>query len=63
MTISKWLLVVLCTASGLGGAALTGVIVSTGNDCAVVAEKIKQSDMADKLFKERPNIRGGAKGY
>lgn len=63
MTNSKWLIAVLCAASGLGGAGLTGIIVSTGNDCAVAAEKIKQSDPADKQFKERPNTRGGAKGY
>lgn len=63
MTLSKWLLIVLCVASGLGGAALAGIICSTANDRIVVTEKTNQSDAADNQFNERPNTRGGAKGY
>ena len=63
MKFSKWLLIVLCVASGLGGAALVGIICSISNDRIVVTDKINQSHAADKQFNERPNSRGGAKGY
>lgn len=63
MTFSKWLLILLCIASGFGGAAMVGIICSNADGRMVVPEKINQSDATDKQFNERPNTRGGAKGY
>ncbi|MDN0096258.1 hypothetical protein [Yersinia rohdei] len=62
MTISKWFLAALLAVSGVSGAVLNNV-VSAGNDCATVAERIKQSDAATQKFQERQNTRGGVKGY
>ncbi len=63
MTFSKWLLILLCVASGFGGAVMVGIICSTADGRMVVSEKVNQSDATGKQFKERPNTRGGAKGY
>ncbi|MFU4468316.1 hypothetical protein ACM72L_14795 [Pseudomonas aeruginosa] len=61
MTISKWLIALMCVGSALAGSVVT-VVVQSNSECTVVAEQQRQRD-ADASFEARPNTRGGVKGY
>ncbi|EOD4814565.1 MULTISPECIES: hypothetical protein [Serratia] len=61
MTISKILLFVLCLGSALGGAVVTGVVISTGNDCTLTKPESQKG--AEAKFWSGQSTRGGAKGY
>lgn len=62
MTISKWLIALMCVGSALAGSVVTVVVQSNG-ECTVVAEQQRQQRDADASFEARPNTRGGVKGY
>lgn len=60
MTISKWLIALICSGSVLVGSMVT-VAVQRNSECTSVAEQ-QQRD-ADAPFEARPNTRSGVKGY
>ncbi|KSC68583.1 hypothetical protein AO895_14410 [Pseudomonas aeruginosa] len=62
MTISKWLIALMCVGSALAGSVVT-VMVQSNSGCTVVAEQQRQQRDADASFEARPNTRGGVKGY
>lgn len=62
MTISKILLLVLCLGSALGGAVLTRVVVSSGEECAVSVPQ-NQKEAATKKFWEGKDKPGPSKGF
>ncbi|MCO2436802.1 hypothetical protein FA346_17015 [Pseudomonas aeruginosa] len=62
MTISKWLIALMCAGSALAGSVVT-VVVQSNSECAAVAEQQRQQRDADASFEARPNTRGGVKGY
>lgn len=60
MTISKWLIALICSGSALIGSMAT-VAVQRNSECTSVAEQ-QQRD-PDGSFEARPNTRGGVKEY
>lgn len=62
MTISRWLIVLMCAGSALAGSLVT-VVVQSNSKCNAVAEQQRQQRDADVSFEVRPNTRGGVKGY
>ncbi len=60
MTISKWLIALICSGSALIGSMVT-VAVQRNSECTSVPEQ-QQRD-ADASLEARPNTRGGVKGY
>ncbi len=62
MTISKWLIALMCAGAALGGSMVT-VVVKSNSECTAVAEQQRQQRNADASFEARPNTRGGVKGY
>ncbi|MGC5686119.1 hypothetical protein [Pseudomonas haemolytica] len=62
MTISKWLIVLMCAGSALTGYMVT-VVVQSNIECTAMAEQQRQQRDADASFEARPNTRGGVKGY
>lgn len=61
MTISKWLIVLMCAGSALTGYMVT--VVQSNIECTAMAEQQRQQRDADASFEARPNTRGGVKGY
>ena len=61
MFLSKNFIAVLCIASALGGAFVSGVMVSMNTKC-VTAERPTPTD-ADKKFEARKNIWGPSEGF
>ncbi|WP_407216738.1 hypothetical protein [Enterobacter hormaechei] len=61
MLISKTFIAVLCIASALGGAVVSGVFVSVSTNCAT-AERPMPTD-ADKNFEARKNNWGPSEGF
>ncbi|MFZ5938300.1 hypothetical protein ACOKS3_26180 [Pseudomonas sp. HS6-2] len=61
MFISKIFIAVLCIASALGGAFVSGVVVSINTKC-VIAERPTPTD-ADKKFEARKNIWGSSEDF
>ncbi|EMU97290.1 hypothetical protein ECMP0210172_2839 [Escherichia coli MP021017.2] len=61
MTISKWLIALICTASALAGSVVT-VAVQGNSECTAVSEQQRHQRDADAAFEARPNTRGGVKG-
>ncbi|WGL57359.1 hypothetical protein [Kluyvera intermedia] len=62
MTISKWLIALMCVGSALAASMVT-VAVQNDRECTSVAEQLRQQRDADASFEARPNTRGGVKGY
>lgn len=62
MTISKWLIALICSGSALTGFMVT-MAVQSNSECSSVAEHQQQQRDADTSFEARPNTRGGVKGY
>ena len=62
MTISKWLIALMCAGSALAGSMVT-VVVQSNSECTAVAEQQRQQRASDASFEARPNTRGGVKGY
>ncbi|KTC08369.1 hypothetical protein SAMN05444507_101442 [Pseudomonas syringae] len=62
MTISRWLIALMCSGSALAGSIVT-VGVQSNSECNAVAEQQRQQHAADASFEARPNTRGGVKGY
>lgn len=62
MTISRWLVVLMCAGSALAGSIVT-VAVQSNSECNAVAEQQREQHDADTSFEARPNTRGGVKGY
>ncbi len=62
MTISRWLVVLMCAGSALAGSIVT-VAVQSNSECNAVAEQQREQHDADASFEARPNTRGGVKGY
>ena len=62
MTISKWLIALMCAGSALIGYMVT-VVVQSNIECTAMAEQQRQQRDADASFDTRPNTRGGVKGY
>lgn len=62
MTISRWLIALMCAGSVLAGSMVT-VMVQSNSACNAVAEQQRQQRDADLSFEARPNTRGGVKGY
>ncbi|MFP7007415.1 hypothetical protein [Klebsiella variicola] len=62
MTISKWIIALMCAGSALAGYMVT-VMVKSNDECTAVAEQQMQKRDADASFEARPNTRGGVKGY
>jgi len=62
MTISRWLIALMCAGSALVGSMVT-VVVRSNSECTAVVEQQRQQRDADALFEARPNTRGGVKGY
>ncbi|WP_439853685.1 hypothetical protein [Pseudomonas yamanorum] len=62
MTLSKWLIALMCAGSALAGSMVT-VVVQSNSECTPVAEQQRQHRDADVSFEARPNTRGGVKGY
>jgi len=62
MTVSKWLIALICSGSALIGSMVT-VAVQSDSECISVTEHQRQERDADFSFEERPNTRGGVKGY
>ncbi|WP_338724222.1 hypothetical protein V9L16_01465 [Pseudomonas tolaasii] len=61
MFISKIFIAVLCIASALGGAFVSGVVVSINTKC-VTAKRPTPTD-ADKKFEARKNIWGPSEDF
>ncbi|WP_313739146.1 hypothetical protein [Pseudomonas sp.] len=62
MTISKWIIALMCAGSALAGYMVT-VMVKSNGECTAAAEQQMQKRDADASFEARPNTRGGVKGY
>ncbi|MFK3798226.1 hypothetical protein [Pseudomonas sp. NPDC088444] len=64
MTISKWLIALICSGSALIGSMVT-LAVQRNSECTSMAEQQQQQQQrdADASFEARPNTRGGVKGY
>lgn len=62
MTISRWLIVLMCAGAALAGSIVT-VVLQSNSECNAVAEQQQQQHDADASFEARPNTRGGVKGY
>lgn len=62
MTISKWLIALICSGSALIGSMVT-VAVQSNSECTSVTEQQRQQRGADASFEARPNTRGRVKGY
>lgn len=62
MTISKWLIALICSGSALIGSMVTAAVQSN-SECTSVTEQQWQQRDADASFEARPNTRGGVKGY
>lgn len=62
MTISKWLIALMCAGSALIGYMVT-VVVQSNIECTAMAEQQRHQRDADASFEARPNTRGGVKGY
>ena len=62
MTISNWLIALMCAGSALTGYMVT-VVVQSNIECTAMAEQQRQQRDADASFEARPNTRGGVKGY
>lgn len=60
MTISKILLLVLCLGSAVGGAVMTSVVISSGEECSASQ---KQKAAATKKFREGKDEPGPSKGF
>ncbi|EAO2989496.1 MULTISPECIES: hypothetical protein [Gammaproteobacteria] len=61
MSVSKTFIAVLCIASALGGAVVSGVFVSVSTNCAN-AERSMSTD-ADKKFEARKNNWGPSEDF
>ncbi|OWQ36478.1 hypothetical protein CC207_09305 [Pseudomonas sp. DrBHI1] len=62
MTISRWLIVLMCAGSAMVGSIFT-VVVHSDSACTAMTEQQRQQHDADASFEVRPNTRGGVKGY
>ncbi|MBA1269401.1 hypothetical protein G7029_18185 [Pseudomonas carnis] len=62
MTISKWIIALMCAGSALAGYMVT-VVVQSNSECTAMAEQQRHQRDADASFEARPNTRGGVKGY
>ena len=62
MTISKWLIALMCAGSALTG-YMVNVVVQSNIECTAMAAQQQQQRDADASFEARPNTRGGVKGY
>ena len=62
MTISKWLIALMCAWSALTGYMVT-MVVQSNIECTAMAEQQRQQRDADASFEARPNTRGGVKEY
>lgn len=62
MTISKWLIALICSSCALIGSMVT-VVVQSNAECASVAEQHWDQRDVDTSFEARPNTRGGVKEY
>lgn len=62
MTISKWLIALICFGSALIGSMVT-VAVQSDCECTSVTEHQRQQHDAAASFEARPSTRGGVKGY
>lgn len=62
MTISKWLIALMCAGSALTGHMVT-LVVQSNIECTAMAEPQRQQRDTDASFEARPNTRGGVKGY
>lgn len=62
MTISKWLIALICSGSVLTAFMVT-LAVQSNSECTSVTEHQRRQSDADTSFEARPNTRGGVKGY
>lgn len=62
MTISKWLIALICFGCALIGSIVT-VVAQSNAECASVAEQQRDQRDVDTSFEARPNSRGGIKEY
>lgn len=62
MTISKWLIALMCAGSAVVGSATT-LVIQGDSECLAISEQRQQQHGADAAFEARPNTRGGIKGY
>lgn len=62
MTISRWLIALMCAGAAMAGSIVT-VVAQLNSECDAVAEQQRQQHGADASFEARPNTRGGVRGY
>lgn len=62
MTISKWIIILVCIGSAVVGTVVKTVIHNNSASEALPSKQIQQ-EKADAAFEARPNTRGGVKEY
>lgn len=62
MTISKWIIVLMCTGSAVVGSVVT-TVVHNNSASELLSSKQIQQGKTDAAFEARPSTRGGVKGY
>ena len=62
MTISRWLIALMCAGAAMAGSIVT-VVAQSNSECDAVAEQLRQQHDTDASFEARPNTRGGVRGY